>query len=54
VLLVLVSGIALGSVFAVMLEFMWVRREEDENKVKFARVEVRQSMHGHLREQAAE
>jgi polysaccharide biosynthesis transport protein len=57
VLLTLVGGIALGSGVAVMLEFMRVRRqEEDEDEVGPAIEEaVRRSVRNHLREiQAAE
>jgi polysaccharide biosynthesis transport protein len=57
VLLALVGGIALGSGFAVMLEYMRVRRqEEDQDEVGPAIEEVvRRSVRNHLREiQAAE
>jgi hypothetical protein len=57
VLLALVGGIALGSAFAVMLEFTQVRRrEEGEDEAGRAIEEVvRLSVRNHLREiQAAE
>jgi uncharacterized protein involved in exopolysaccharide biosynthesis len=57
VLLALVGGIALGSGFAVMLEYMWVRRQEEDQDEVGPTIEevVRRSVRNHLREiQAAE
>ena len=57
VLLALVGGIALGSVFAVMLEFAQVRRQEKGEDEAGPAIEevVRRSVRNHLREiQAAE
>jgi succinoglycan biosynthesis transport protein ExoP len=51
VLLALVGGIALGSVFAVMLEFAPIRRQEEEDQAGPAIEEVvRRSVRNHLRE----
>jgi polysaccharide biosynthesis transport protein len=57
VLLALVGGIALGSAFAVMLEFAQVRRQEEGEDESGRAIEevVRRSVRNHLREiQAAE
>lgn len=56
VLIVVLGGIALGSGFAVMLEFMRARRQEDEVEAESALEEVvKRSVRNHLREiQAAE
>jgi hypothetical protein len=57
VLLALVGGIALGSAFAVMLEFAQVRRQEKGEDEAGPAIEevVRRSVRNHLREiQAAE
>lgn len=56
VLIVVLGGIALGGGFAVMLEFMRARRQEDEEEVETALDEViKRSVRNHLREiQAAE
>lgn len=56
VLLAVLGGIALGAGFAVMLEFMRGRRQEDEDEAETALDEViKRSVRNHLREiQAAE
>lgn len=56
ILLALLGGIALGSAFAVMLEVMQARRQEDEKEIGSAlREVVRRSARNHLRKtQAAE
>ncbi|MGN6309977.1 MAG: GumC family protein [Xanthobacteraceae bacterium] len=56
ILIVVLGGIALGSGFAVLLEFMRARRQEDEVEVETALEEVvKRSVRNHLREiQAAE